>query len=106
MLGSLSAASRATLTGRSFFPHLISAPFSTGLHEAFLFAICACLVAAGASLLRGGKFHYAEPPAAPADADGGQRARVAIGAASGAATLEHGARELARSTTAEEQHAR
>ena len=39
-------ASRATLTGRSFFPHLISGPFRSGLHEAFLFAIIACLIAA------------------------------------------------------------
>ncbi len=54
----MSAANHAVLAGRSFFPHLISAPFRTGLHEAFLFAILACLVAAGASLLRGGKYHY------------------------------------------------
>jgi MFS family permease len=43
------------LVGRSFFPHLISAPFRTGLHEAFLFAILACLVAAAASWSRGGR---------------------------------------------------
>jgi thiosulfate reductase cytochrome b subunit len=35
-------------------------PFSSGLHEAFAFAIVACLIAAGASLLRGGKYHYVE----------------------------------------------
>ncbi len=61
VLGSLSAANQATLTGRSFFPHLISAPFRSGLHEAFLFAIVACLIAAAASLMRGGTYHYAEP---------------------------------------------
>ncbi len=55
-LASLSAANRATLTGSSFFPHLISAPFRSGLHEAFAFAILACLIAAGASLMRGGKY--------------------------------------------------
>ena len=43
----------AYLTGRSFFPDLISGPFSTGLHEAFDFAIVAMLVAAAASWLRG-----------------------------------------------------
>ena len=43
-----------------FFPHLISAPFRDGLHTAFAFAIVACLVAAAASLLRGGRFHYGE----------------------------------------------
>ncbi len=60
VLASLSSANRAALAGRSFFPHLISGPFRTGLHEAFLFAILACLIAAGASLLRGGKYHYVE----------------------------------------------
>jgi MFS family permease len=48
------------LTGRSFFPDLISSPFHDGLRIAFLFAIIACLVAAAASYLRGGKYHYVE----------------------------------------------
>ena len=34
----------------------MSQPFSDGLHEAFDFAIAACLIAAGASWLRGGKY--------------------------------------------------
>jgi MFS family permease len=57
----------AYLTGHTFFPSLISAPFSSGLTIAFDFAIVACLVAAVASLLRGGKYvHGAEPvPVAP-----------------------------------------
>jgi MFS family permease len=57
----------AYLTGHTFFPSLISAPFSSGLAIAFDFAIVACLVAAVASLLRGRKYvHGAEPePAAP-----------------------------------------
>jgi MFS family permease len=66
VLAGLSATNRATITGRSFFPHLISGPFSTGLHEAFLFAIVACLVAAVASLMRGGKFHYHDAGQSPA----------------------------------------
>ena len=69
VLAHLPAASRATLTGRGFFPSLISAPFKDGLHEAFDFAVAACLVAAGASWLRGGKYVYREaggqPPASP-----------------------------------------
>ncbi|MCQ8187137.1 MFS transporter [Streptomyces sp. RCU064] len=44
------------LTGRGFFPVLISPPFSQGLSAAFDFAIAACLVAAVASLLRGGRY--------------------------------------------------
>ena len=58
VLGTLSAHSAAIVTGRSFFPQLISGPFRTGLHEAFAFAIVACLVAAVASLLRGGVYHH------------------------------------------------
>jgi len=56
------------LTGRSFFPQLISSPFHSALVYAFAFAIGACLVAAFASLLRGGKYVHEEatsPPGAP-----------------------------------------
>jgi MFS family permease len=63
VLASISPASQAALAGRSFFPQLISGPFRTGLHEALLFAILACLIAAAASLMRGGKYHYTEPVA-------------------------------------------
>jgi MFS family permease len=59
-LAALSASDRATLVGPGFFPHLISGPFESGLHAAFSFAILACLVAAGASLLRGGTYRYGE----------------------------------------------
>jgi len=62
-LAALSPHSHALLTGRSFFPHLISAPFQSGLRETFVFSIVACLIAAGASLLRGGRY-YAEDLAA------------------------------------------
>jgi hypothetical protein len=54
----------AYLTGRSFFPQLISGPFADGLAVAFGFAIAACLVAALVSVLRGGKYVHTEPPAA------------------------------------------
>jgi MFS family permease len=57
---SLSAAQLHRLTGRGFFPQLISGPFHTGLQVAFTFAIVCCLVAAVASWLRGGKYHYVE----------------------------------------------
>ncbi|MST34658.1 MFS transporter, partial [Acidimicrobiaceae bacterium USS-CC1] len=52
VLGHLPAAQRATLTGRAFFPHLITGPFGTGLHYAFDFAIACSLIAAVASWLR------------------------------------------------------
>jgi len=62
-LAGLPAHTQAVLSGSGFFPHLISAPFRDGLHTAFTFAIIACLVAAAASLLRGGRYHHAEEPA-------------------------------------------
>ena len=63
VLARLPAHQAATLTGRAFFPSLISGPFASGLHEAFDFAIAACLAAAAMSWLRGGKYHYREPAA-------------------------------------------
>jgi len=71
ILAHLPAGQAAALTGRSFFPALISGPFAAGLHTAFDFAIGACLAAAGMSWLRGGKYHYqeeTEPAAQPSDA--------------------------------------
>jgi MFS family permease len=56
VLAHLPAHTQAVLTGRSFFPHLISGPFRTGLHEAFAFAIVACIVAAVASWSRGERY--------------------------------------------------
>jgi MFS family permease len=88
-LSALSTHNRMTLTGTSFFPHLISAPFRAGLHEAFAFAIVACLIAAGASLMRGGKYHAADGPRA--DADGQARVDANMAPASAAAVSEHGA---------------
>jgi MFS family permease len=113
VLASLSAANRTALAGRSFFPHLISGPFRTGLHEAFLFAILACLIAAGASLLRGGTYHYVEQPSPQRGGDGVEvepREALDDGEAVASGILqesyEPGASELARTTTAEERHAR
>jgi MFS family permease len=68
VLHGLPAGQSEALTGRRFFPELISSPFHTALVYAFVFAIVACLVAAFASLLRGGKYHHAQatmPAAAP-----------------------------------------
>jgi hypothetical protein len=59
-LAGLGAHSQAVLTGRTFFPQLIAGPFQHGLNEAFTFAIVACLVAAAASLLRGGRYAHVE----------------------------------------------
>ncbi|GAA1669619.1 hypothetical protein GCM10009765_18870 [Fodinicola feengrottensis] len=51
VLNMLPHAQAAFLTGRGFFPQLISGPFSDGLTAAFWFAIVGCLIAAVASWL-------------------------------------------------------
>ncbi|MBV9163742.1 MAG: MFS transporter [Pseudonocardiales bacterium] len=65
VLGHLPASNAAYLTGHGFFPALISGPFSNGLTVAFAFAIAACLIAAVASLLRGGRYVHTEWPTGP-----------------------------------------
>jgi MFS family permease len=49
----VSSAHYAFLTGRSFFPSLISGPFGHGLHLAFLMAAFCCFLATAFSWLRG-----------------------------------------------------
>ncbi len=66
VLAQLPRSQQAVLTGRAFFPRLISAPFRAGLHAAFDFAIVTSLAAAWASWLRGGRYVYTEPGAEPA----------------------------------------
>src|ERR1700759_5478053 len=62
-LSRLPAAHRAVLTGREFFPKLISAPFHHGLVVVFVVAAALSVLAGLASLLRGGRY---VPPADPA----------------------------------------
>ncbi|HTU85731.1 MAG TPA: MFS transporter [Solirubrobacteraceae bacterium] len=86
-LAHISAHNAAILTGRSFFPHLISAPFRTGLHAAFYFAIVACLIGAAASLMRGTPYQSDDDSSRPAEpyhtgAEAARRrraAKVAVG---------------------------
>ncbi|WP_329181839.1 MFS transporter [Streptomyces decoyicus] len=81
VLGHLPPGHAAYLTGREFFPQLISQPFSDGLAVAFDFAIAACLIAAVASLLRGGRYVHE---------DGRARTRVGDVSASAAAPVAAG----------------
>nr|WP_298384277.1 MFS transporter [Ferrimicrobium sp.] len=68
VLGKLPPTNARYLTGRYYFPHLISHPFGHGLTEAFIFAAGACLVAAVASWLRGGKYTASDiDPDSPTD---------------------------------------
>jgi hypothetical protein len=79
------------LTSRGFFPTLISPAFAQGLSAAFGFAVAACLVAALASLLRGGRYVYGEP-AGTAGPPGCTRASVLY------ATTDGGARRTLRAS--------
>ncbi|WP_274432840.1 MFS transporter [Alicyclobacillus sp. ALC3] len=59
-LAALPAASYKLLLGKTFFPHLIGAPFMKGLAEAFWISFGLSLAAAIASLFRGRHFVYEE----------------------------------------------
>ena len=72
LLGHLSSVHAAYVTGRQFFPHLITSPFHSGLGVAFAFAIAASLIAAVASLLTG-----RSKPAGPPEPLGAELAAVA-----------------------------
>jgi MFS family permease len=48
------------ITGRAFFPELISGPFHTGFMIVMIFSIVICLGAAAASWMRGGKYIHEE----------------------------------------------
>ncbi len=61
VLSRLPRAKAAHLTGKGFFPHLISGPFKHGLVIAFSVAMVMCLIAAAASWMRGGKYVHGQP---------------------------------------------
>jgi hypothetical protein len=61
-LSTLPTSNQAILTGREFFPSLISGPFHQGLLVVFGVAAALSVLGALASLLRGGR--YVHPPAA------------------------------------------
>jgi MFS family permease len=67
ILSKLPARNVATLTGKQFFPHLISGPFHHGLVIVFSMAIALLVIAAGASLLRGRRFVHDDQGASGSD---------------------------------------
>jgi hypothetical protein len=64
----------ATLTGRSYFPHLIAEPFHHGLVIVFSMAIAMSLIAALASLLRGRRYVHDDTADAPEPVKAGKDA--------------------------------
>jgi MFS family permease len=75
VLSSLPAAHRQVLTGRAFFPHLISAPFHQGLVVVFAVATGLAVLAALASLLRGGRYVHPEAAAESPETQPGTRVK-------------------------------
>ena len=73
LLAHLPTGHAAYVTGRQFFPHLITGPFHDGLGVAFAFAIAASVIAAAASLLTGRRLR----PAAAPESLGAELAAVA-----------------------------
>ena len=87
VLPSIPASNAAYVTGKVFFPHLISVPFMDGMHITFTFAMIMMVVAAFASWFRGKRYVHDETVAVEAH----PAARVAVaggpgGAGSAAAT--------------------
>ncbi len=64
VLNSLKPSAAVKLTSKEYFPKLIGSPFKHGLIVVLSFAIVACLVAAYASWLRGGKYVHKEEASA------------------------------------------
>jgi len=62
VLSALPAGHAAILTGTTFFPNLISAPFKQGLAITFMLSIIAYIIAAIASWLRGERYVHGETP--------------------------------------------
>jgi MFS family permease len=69
ILAHLPAHNVATLTGREFFPQLITGPFHHGLEIVFSLAIALLIIAAGVSLLRGKRYVHEEQTAADVTAE-------------------------------------
>jgi len=62
-LDNLQPSDATTLTGKEYFPSLISDPFHHGLVIVFTMSIVMTLIAAAASLLRGGRYVHLDEPA-------------------------------------------
>jgi hypothetical protein len=80
-LSSLPAASQKVLTGREFFPQLISEPFHHGLTIVLIMSTALSVLAGLASLLRGGRY----VPTAASAASAGPPSPVASAVSSTAA---------------------
>ncbi|GGB17055.1 putative major facilitator superfamily protein [Flexivirga endophytica] len=76
-LDKIPASNASTLTGKEFFPHLLSGPFHDGLVVVFTAAAAMMVVAAVASVMRGSKYIH-DDLAEQASEDSGSSADVAV----------------------------
>ncbi len=67
VLNALPPDQAAILTGKDFFPQLISGPFQQGLTIVFVTAASMAVIAAAASALRGGRYVHVEVPVPDAE---------------------------------------
>jgi MFS family permease len=93
VLSRLPARNVAVLTGKTFFPRLISQPFHHGLVIVFIMAIIVLVIAAIASAFRGGRYVHDE---------GAEAAVAAASIAAGAATSAAGTDIVADDFAADE----
>jgi MFS family permease len=82
VLARLPAQNVATLTGKTFFPHLISQPFHHGLVVVFLAAAIMAVVAAIVSALRGSQYYHGQEDIEADKESGAPQAPVSDGAGS------------------------
>ncbi len=75
----LPASQVAYITGRSFFPQLIEAPFADGMHLAFTFAAVATAIAVVASALRGKRYFFSREPVVEELAEGAAETAALVG---------------------------
>jgi MFS family permease len=82
VLAHLPARSVQVLTGKEFFPHLISQPFHHGLVVVFSAAALMATVAAVVSVMRGSRYHHGQDAASASEGEeaGGQRGSTVSGA--------------------------
>jgi MFS family permease len=78
-LQKLPAKQAAYITGRSFFPKLIEAPFAAGLHLAFTFAAAATAIAIIASAVRGQRYLHKTAPVLEELAEGAAESANVVG---------------------------
>ncbi len=90
VLQQLPPAQAAVLTGKQFFPQLLTGPFHHGLVIVFSTAIVFLVIAAGASLMRGGRYVHDEQSVATADAGAPAPAPAAGQAAAGSSQPANG----------------